>query len=211
MLNLTNDELLTTTRAVRKRLDLSRPVELEVIERCIEIALQAPIPPVMKVHFIVVTDSDQRRALADLYRRGNDQVAQVRDQAVTSAWTEQATLTKILSSAQYLADHLQEVPVYVIPCIEGRSDDAPITWQAGIWGTIFPATWSFMLAARSRGLGSTLTGNHLFFEREAATILGIPYEQVMQAALIPVAYTQGTDFKPAQRRPLGDVLHRNRW
>lgn len=211
MLDLTTDELLTTTRAVRKRLDLSRPVESEVIEQCVEIALQAPIPPVMRVHFIIVTEPDQRRALAELYRRGNDQVAQVRDQAVTSAWTEQETLSRILDSAQYLADHLHEVPVHVIPCIEGRSDDAPSVWQAGTWGSIFPSTWSFMLAARSRGLGTVLTGNHLFFEREAAEILGISYEQVTQAALIPVAYTLGTDFKPAKRRPLAEILHWNRW
>ncbi len=211
MLHLTPDELLTTTRAVRKRLDLTRPVETEVIEQCLEIALQAPIPPIMKVHFVVVTDPAQREALAALYRKGMEQTVPMREQALATAGAGKAALLRILDSSQYLSDHLHEIPVHVIPCIEGRTDNAPAGWQAGIWGSILPATWSFMLAARSRGLGTVWTGNHLLFEREAADVLGIPYEQVMQAALIPVAYTLGTDFKPAKRPPLAQVVHRDRW
>ena len=117
----------------------------------------------------------------------------------------------MLDSGQYLTDHLHEVPVHVIPCIHGRTDQQPIITQAARWGSILPAAWSFILAARSRGLGSSLTSLHLFFEREAAELLGIPYEQVMQAGLIPVAYTLGTDFKPAARKPLESVLHWGRW
>jgi nitroreductase len=116
-----------------------------------------------------------------------------------------------LDSAQYLVDHLHEVPVHVIPCIEGRVENMPAAIQSGTGGSIFPAAWSFMLAARSRGLGTVLTGNHLFFEKEAAEILGIPYEQVAQVALIPVAYTLGTNFRPAARPPLDSVLHLDRW
>jgi nitroreductase len=115
------------------------------------------------------------------------------------------------SSTQYLNEHLHEVPVHVIPCIEGRTDQEPIIAQSGQWGTIMPAVWSFMLAARSRGLGTSLTSFHLAFEHEAAEVLGIPYEQVMQAALVPVAYTLGTDFKPASRKPVESVLHWERW
>ena len=124
---------------------------------------------------------------------------------------EARTVAGLLDSGQYLIDHLHEVPVHVIPCIQGRTDHLPIVAQSGTWGSIMPAAWSFMLAARSRGLGTSLTSFHLFFEQEAAEVLGIPYEEVMQAALIPVAYTLGTDFKPAARKPLESVLHRDRW
>ncbi|HTI14927.1 MAG TPA: nitroreductase family protein [Dictyobacter sp.] len=211
LLDLTSDELLTTTRAVRKRLDLTRFVEPAVIEQCVEIALQAPIPPIIKVHFVIVTDPAQREALAALYRKGMDQVVQMRDQALAAAGAEKPTLIRILDSAQYLYDHLHEVPVHVIPCIEGRTDNTSVVEQAGTWGSILPATWNFMLAARSRSLGTVWTGNHLLFEREAADVLGIPYEQVMQVALIPVAYTLGTEFRVAKRPPLTSVLHRDRW
>jgi len=119
--------------------------------------------------------------------------------------------TRLATSADYLLEHLQNVPVHVIPCIQGRSEHLPVVQQAGLWGSILPATWSFMLAAHSRGLGTSLTSYHLFFEREAADVLGILYEQVMQTALLPVAYTLGSTFKPAARKPLGEVLHWNRW
>lgn len=216
LLNLTNDELLSTTRSVRKRLDLTRPVETEVLQECITLALQAPIPPVMKAHFVVVTDPAQRAALASLYRKGWDQMASYREQALETLEQVQETnanahLGKMLDSALYLVDHLHEVPVHVVPCIEGRFESEPAAMQVGLWGSIFPATWSFMLAARSRGLGTVLTGNHLLFEQEAAEILGIPYAQVTQAGLIPVAYTLGTNFRPAARPSLDSVLHWDRW
>jgi nitroreductase len=163
VLDLTPDELLTTTRAVRKRLDLARPVEHEVIEQCVEIALQAPLPPVIKVHFVVVTDPAQRKALADLYRKGNEQTAHIREQALSAVSVEKMGLLRSLDSAQYLTDHLHEVPVLVVPCIEGRTENTTAVEQAGVWGSILPATWNFMLAARSRGLGTVWTGNHLFF------------------------------------------------
>jgi nitroreductase len=122
-----------------------------------------------------------------------------------------AKLQRMASSAFYLVDHLHEVPVHVIPCIEGRAENLSTIEQASLWGSIIPATWSFMLAARSRGLGTALTGIHLIYEREAAEILGIPYDRIMQTALIPVAYTIGTDFKIAKRKPLAEVVHRDRW
>ena len=120
-------------------------------------------------------------------------------------------MARIVDSAQYLIDHLHEVPVHVIPCIHGRTENQPVNVQASRWGSIMPAAWSFMLAARSRGLGTSLTSFHLAFEQEAAQLLGIPYEKVMQAGLIPVAYTLGTDFKSAPRKPLESVLHWDRW
>jgi nitroreductase len=215
VLNLSVDELLTTTRAVRKRLDLTRPVEPEVIQECLELALQAPTPgSEQNWHFVVVTDSAQREALAAIYRKGAsiEQEDKLR-QLIASAADEKeaARFSKMADSARYLTQHLHEVPVYVIPCLQGRVKGLPDYVQAALWGAILPATWSFMLAARSRGLGTVLTSLHLCYEREAADVLGIPYEQIMQAGLIPVAYTQGTTFKPAARKPLASVLHWDRW
>ncbi len=208
--------LLTTTRTVRKRLDLARPVEPEVIRECLELALQAPTASYSQDwHFVVVTDPQQRQALAALYRKGAarymELMAPVFQQRMASSEQEARTLAKIIGSGQYLIEHLHEVPVHVIPCIQGRTEHLPIIAQAARWGSIMPAAWSFMLAARSRGLGSSLTSFHLFFEQEAAEVLAIPYEEVMQAGLIPVAYTLGTEFKPAARKPLESVLHWDRW
>jgi nitroreductase len=216
ILDLSIDTLLTTTRSVRKRLDLSRPVEPEVIRECLELAIQAPTGSnAQSWHFIVVTDPQQRQALAALYRKGGaryrELTAPLMQQRMASNEQEATTLARVIDSSQYLIDHLHEVPVHVIPCIQGRTDHLPIIAQAGTWGSIMPAAWSFMLAARSRGLGTSLTSFHLFFEQEAAEVLGIPYQEVMQAALIPVAYTLGTDFKPAPRKPLESVLHWDRW
>jgi nitroreductase len=215
ILDLSIDELLTTTRSVRKRLDLARPVEAEVIRECLSLALQAPTTSSgQSGHFVVVTDSSQREALAALYRKGAAHYAHQKDQVLAAATDEKeaAQLARILlDSAQYLIDHLHEVPVHVIPCIQGRAENLPLVEQVSLWGSILPATWSFMLAARSRGLGTVLTTLHLDGEREAAGVLGIPYEQVMQIGLIPVAYTLGTKFKPAARKPLASVLHWDRW
>lgn len=216
ILDLSTDTLLTTTRSVRKRLDLSRPVEPEVIRECLELALQAPTGSNSQGwHFVVVTDPAQRQALAALYRKGGTQYMERQASALqklaASNQQEAAAMARIVDSAQYLIDHLHEVPVHVIPCIHGRTDHQPVNVQASYWGSIMPAAWSFMLAARSRGLGTSLTSFHLAFEQEAAQLLGIPYEKVMQAGLIPVAYTLGTDFKPAPRKPLESVLHRDRW
>jgi nitroreductase len=209
--------VLTTTRAVRKRLDLTRPVEPEVIRECLELALQAPTPGGMQNwHFIVVTNPSQREALAALYRKSAHSVGGQEDilkQMIAAATDEKeaADRTRKAAPARYLTEHLHEVPVHVIPCIESRITNLSTLEQAALWGGIWPATWSFMLAARSRGLGTVLTTLHLDFEREAAEVLGIPYEQVMQVGLIPVAYTLGTAFKPAVRKPLDNVLHWDRW
>ncbi len=216
ILDLSIDTILTTTRAVRKRLDLTKPIEPELIRKCLELALQAPTASNSQGwHFVVVTDPEIRLALATIYRKGADRYKElmvpVLQKQATSSEQVSRSLAKMLDSGQYLIDHLHEVPVHVIPCIEGRTEHQPIIMQAARWGSIMPAAWSFMLAARSRGLGSSLTSFHLFFEQEAANLLGIPYEQVMQAGLIPVAYTLGTDFNPAPRKPLESVLHSDRW
>ncbi len=218
-LDLSPDALLTTTRSVRKRLDFERPVEPEVIRECLEIALQAPNGGNRQGwHFVVVTDAGKRQALGDIYRKGWERYKNMlAEQAQRSGGgrtldaERMATLMRILQSSDYLAEHMHEAPVLLIPCIRGRYDNAPTVDQAGIWGSILPAVWSFMLAARARGLGSAWTTVHLFFEQEAAAVLGIPYEKITQAALIPVAYSKGTDFKPAAREPLDTVLHWDGW
>jgi nitroreductase len=215
-LYLTPDELLTTTRAVRKRLDLGRPVEREVIQECIAIAQQAPTGSNRQDwHFVVVTERGLRAELGKLYRKGAEAYFSspysVGSSASRDSKQVDSTQVRIRESAVFLAEHIHEVPVHVIPCISGRTDGWPAAGQAPKWASILPATWSFMLAARARGLGTTLTSFHLAFEEEAAKLLGMPFEEVMQAALIPVAYTKGVNFKPARREPVEKMIHWDRW
>lgn len=215
LLDLSADELLTTTRSVRKRLDFAQPVEAELIRECLEIAAQAPTGGNRQNwHFVVVTDAQQRQALGDIYRRGFILYLQraLSTYSGSKLTREQmTTLVRVRDSSQYLADHMYEVPVLVVPCIQGRVDGLSPVDQAGIWGSILPATWSFMLAARARGLGTCWTTVHLSYEQEAAEALGIPFEKVSQAGLIPVAYTLGTEFKPAGRVSLDSIVHWDRW
>ena len=214
-LHLTNDELLTTTRTVRKRLDFSRPVEMEVIRECLEIAVQAPSGSNRQYwQFVLITDAEQKRAVAEYYRKGYQEYADGATAAgkLFADQPERSQVQKrVQTSVDYLAEHMHEAPVLFLPCFTGRPDGQPAANQASPWGSIIPAVWSFMLAARARGLGTAWTTLHLKYEKEVAEILGIPYEQVTQVALIPVAYTLGTDFKPAPREPLEKVLHINKW
>jgi nitroreductase len=207
----TVDHLLTTTRSVRKRLDFTRPVPRDVIEKCLEIALQAPTGSNSQGwHFVVVTDADKRRALADIYRKGWDLYANMPRPAMPENDPRASQIVRIVSSAEYLTQHFHEAPVMIVPCIEGRFETQPAFAQASMYGSILPAVWSLMLALRSRGLGSAWTTIHLMFEKEAAAVLGIP-DSVTQAALLPVAYFSGEDFKPAKRLPLRTVTSWNIW
>jgi nitroreductase len=206
-LDLSIDDLLSTTRAVRKRLDLTRPVEREVLEECLRLAQQAPTASYSQGwHFVVVTDPERRAGLAEIWRRAAGPYLEARVPEGTAG-----QMGRIRDAVVHLADHLHEVPVHVIPCVHGRTEGAPVVSQAARWGSIVPAAWSFMLAARSRGLGTVWTTFHLAHERDAAALLGIPYDDVMQAALIPVAYTIRTDFKPGRRRPLETMVHWDGW
>ena len=203
-LALTNDELLTTTRSVRKRLDLERPVEREVVDACIELALQAPSGGNRQLwHWVVVTEPATRAAIADQY-------GDVFDRYVAGVEASTPAAERIRQSAVFLREHLHEVPVLVLPCHLGRPEATPGS-QAGYWAGIFPAVWSFQLALRSRGLGSVITTLHLFRERAVADIVGIPFDECAQACLLPVAYTVGTSFKPAARQPAASVVHWERW
>jgi nitroreductase len=204
-LDLGPDELLSTTRAVRKRLDLERPVERDVLEECFALAQQAPTASYSQNwHFVVVTDAEKRAALGELWR-------QVAHPYLDRGGERQGQMRRIGDAVVHLAEHIHEVPVHVIPCVQGRYEGKPNPLVASMFGSIIPAAWSFMLAARSRGLGTVWTTFHLMHEREAAELLGIPYDDVTQVALIPVAYTIGTEFKPGKRRPLDSMLHWNGW
>ncbi|MER7793774.1 nitroreductase family protein [Streptomyces sp. NPDC097640] len=213
-LDLTPDELLSTTRAVRKRLDLTRPVPRALIEECVDLAVQAPTGRNrQRWHFLVVTEPEQRRAVADIFLRA---LPLTTGQPLTERdmWRmnyHARSTERVFDGLRHLADNIHRVPAFVIPGVEGRTDRAPVAVQAGAWGSILPAVWSFMLAARARGLGTVWTTAQGPLERELAQVLGVPYEQVMLAAFIPLAFTIGTDFKPAPRIPREKVLHWQRW
>ncbi|MBV8788441.1 MAG: nitroreductase family protein [Mycobacterium sp.] len=200
------DELLTTTRSVRKRLDLTRPVGREVILECIRLAMQAPTASnTQDWRWLVITDADKRAAIADVYRSvGADYLAYAAKE-VSDPQTQ-----RVYESAFSLTDTLAQVPVHVIPCLDNRIDNSNLLTAASAWASIIPAGWSFLLALRSRGLGSVWTTMHLAKEKEVAELLGIP-ETATQAALFPVAYTIGTDFRPAARPPAETVTYWDSW
>ena len=207
---MTPDELLTTTRTVRKRLDLERPVPLELVKECLRIALQAPTGGnAQGWHWIVVTDADRRAAVGEFYRRSTERYLAAGGSGAGRYTGERAAVQqRVGDSAAYLGQVMGRVPVLVIPCLEVPT--LPEGNQAGLWGSLLPATWSYMLAARARGLGTAWTSLHLRYEREVAEVLGIP-PQVRQGALIPTAYYTGETFRPAARQPLEEVLHLDKW
>lgn len=200
------DELLTTTRAVRKRLDLSRPVGRDVILDCVRLAMQAPTASnAQDWRWVVITDPGKRAAIAEIYRSAS---AGYLAHAVETA--RDAQTARVYRSALEFTETLGKVPVHVIPCLQRRFDGNELLVAASAWASIIPAGWSFLLALRSRGLGSVWTTIHLAKEHEVAELLGIPAE-VTQAALFPVAYTLGTDFRPAQRPPPETITFWNTW
>jgi nitroreductase len=214
-LDLSPDELLSTTRAVRKRLDLDRPVPMELVRECIDLATQAPSGSNMQGwHFVVVTDEEKKAKLGEIYGRAFDiyKNLPIAAGSVSTGDAERdATQSRVRSSAEYLAEVMGQCPVLLVPCITGKVDGMPNMLSSSLLGSIIPAAWSFCLAARARGLGTSWTSLHLMFEQEAAELLGIPFEEITQVALIPVAYTKGTDFKPGPRIPLDDIVHVDTW
>ena len=219
-LDLTNDELLSTTRAVRKRLDLDREVPREVLTECVELAVQAPTGSnAQGWQFMFVTDAAKRRRIGELYAQAYEIYRQMpvaihklhgesSDDALKSSQQRSA------SSADYLAEIMGRVPVLFIPCVAGRMDapeSSNLLAQAATYGSIIPAAWNFMLAARARGIGTAWTTLHVMHEQEIAELLGIPYDSYTQVALIPVAYTKGTQFKKAYRPPVSEVMHFDQW
>jgi nitroreductase len=199
------DTLLTTTRAVRLRLDFERPVEESLIDECLEIALQAPTASNSQPwHFVVVTGPALRAAIAVHYQRSFADY-------IRPAAADDDAGARLVRSATHLADRFADVPAYVIPVLRGRPDTQGLASQAAQYGSILQASWSFQLAARARGLGTCFTTLHLRYEQEVAAILGIPHERYAQVGLITVGHTIGDAFRPATRRPLAKVVHRNGW
>ena len=205
------DELLATTRAVRKRLDLERPVDRTIITDCIDLASQAPTGSNRQGwRWVVVDDPKLRVGLADIYRRGaSGYLAKALGAAQARG---DAQSQRVFESTLVLSDTMEDVPMLVLPCIEAKGADRqlPAVDWSGLYGSIYPAVWSFQLALRSRGLGSTLTTLHLRHANEAADLLGLP-DDLMQVALLPVAYTIGTEFKRAERPPAENIIHWNGW
>lgn len=207
-------DVLTTTRSVRRRLDLDRPVALETVRECLEIALQAPSGSnAQRWQFVVVTDADQRAAVGEIYNRACTAYLES-SSAAGKLFQDDAERSKVQQrvhdSVRHLAGNMGRVPVLVIPCIQLPQGELPSGNQAGLWGSLLPAAWSYMLAARTRGLGTAWTTLHLAYEREAAEVLGLP-DNVRQGALIPTAHTIGTSFRPAEREPVENVMHVDRW
>lgn len=208
------DRLLTTTRTVRKRLDFDRAVEPEVLEKCIEIAMQAPTGSNQQHwHFMVVTDPEKKMVVGDCYKRGYYPYRAMRD-GEPSPYSPDDTRAQraplIRDSATYLAENMHRAPALVIACCDGRVEDQGVTAQASMYGSILPAAWSLMLALRARGLGAAWTTLHLPNEKEVADLLGIP-DNVTQAVLLPVAYYTGEDFRPAHRLPARRMTYWNTW
>jgi nitroreductase len=210
LLDLDPDQLLSTTRAVRKRLDFARPVPVHVIRECVAMALQAPSGSnVVTMRFVVVRDEKKRRAIGGIYRGVYARYkASPSYPGRPSGDAERDRVQhRVASSADYLGEHIGEAPVLVLGCNEGTDRTSAL---AGL-GNILPAMWSFMLAARARGLGTAWTSMHRSRERDVAGILDIPYDTVAQAVLTPLAYTKGTDFKPAARPDPDVVIHWDEW
>ena len=211
-LNLTADEVLNTTRSVRKRLDFDKPVPREVLMECLDIALQAPTGSnAQGWQWMFVEDPAKKKALADIYRSiatpyldmPKPERGDIRDEQIDA----------VMNSAKYLNQNFEKAPVLMIPLLEGRPEGMDAGMQASYWGSLLPAVWSYMLALRERGLGSAWTTLHLIGdgEKKAADLLGIPYEQYTQGGLFPIAYTKGTDFKLAKRLPAEQLTHWDSW
>ncbi len=213
--NLTEvDRLLTTTRAVRKRLDLERNVPRELILDCIRISTQAPAGGnYQKWRWVIVDDPAKKVIVADAYREAYAPYIDQQKNAVSGSDSNDPTLEKIISSSDYLAEILERVPVLAIPCSLGAPSDMEGALGGGLqgwWGSVLPAVWSYMLAARARGLGTAWTTLHLQYDKRVGEALEIP-ETVTQLACIPTAYYLGKGFRPGKRRAVEQVTYWNTW
>lgn len=212
-LNLSVDEVLTTTRSVRKRLDFEKPVPREVLMECLELAIQAPTGSNQQGwQWVFVEDAEKKKVLAEIYRTNFNEYRRTPPPQYGEGDSRAEQRDRVVSSAIYLAEHMHEAPTLLVPCLEGSVEHATLA-GASFWGSLLPAAWSYMLALRSRGLGSAWTTLHLLGdgERQAAELLGIPYDQYRQGGLFPIAYTKGTDFKPARRLPVEQIVHFDCW
>lgn len=203
----TVDRLLSTTRAVRKRLDFSRTVPRDVVLDCVRLSQQAPTASnTQRWRWLLIDDPQLKRALGAIYREGIPAIRWSMEQTAHDDQTRD-----VYDAALWLAERLGDVPLLAIPCLAERlPDGAPLVVAASAFGSIYPAVWSFQLALRSRGLGSTFTTLHLLYEQRVRELLGLS-DDVTQTAMLPVAYTKGLDFKPGKRPPVESIVRWNRW
>lgn len=201
------DLLLKTTKQVRKRLDLTRPVPHEVLLECIDVANHAPMGGNLERNrWMIIDDADTKAKIAEYFAAVGRPYLAANEAAPADGRTG-----KVIDSATFLVDHLHEVPALVLAMRLDRVPDGASTGAyAGYWGSVVPGVWSFQLAARSRGIGSAWTTFHLEHEAEVADLLGIP-PTVTQVCLLPVGYYTGDSFTPAPRRPAREVTYLNRW
>jgi nitroreductase len=217
LLPLDPDQLLTTTRAVRKRLDFDRPVPDQLLRECVAVAMQSPSGSNnMTMRFVIVTDADKRRAVGEIYQQCFNIYKSMDGVYIGSidkgSEDMNAQQQRSANSADFLGDHMGDAPALVLACTEtGRLDGAPAMMSASMGANVMPAMWSFMLAARARGLGTAWTTVHLMMEQQMADVLGIPFDAVQQICLSPVAFTKGTDFKAAARPEPDSIIHWNGW
>ncbi len=198
------DRLLTTTKQVRKRLDLTRPVDLEVVLDCIDIASAAPMGGNLERNrWMIIDDPDLKARIGEIYAKVGGPYLRANAETVAAGSRQE----RVIESSEFLVDHLAEVPVLLLAMRLDRPDPSQ---AAGYFGSVVPGVWSFQMAARSRGLGSTWTTFHLAHEAEVAEMLGIP-PTVTQVALLPVAHYTGDTFSPAPRRPAREITYRNQW
>jgi len=193
------DLALSTTRSVRRRIDFARAVPAELLEAAIDVAVQAPTGANAEAwRFLVLTEPEPKRAVAELYRRALARYRETRSEAAAKP------------ALNDLAARLHEIPALVIVCSEGVPDAASRAQQVAFYASVLPAAWSLMVALRARGLGATWTTLHLLHEAEAAAALGIP-AGVTQTVLLPIGYALGAVLRPAERRPAREVTYWNRW
>ena len=212
MLGLSADEVLTTTRSVRKRLDFDRPVSRSTVLEALDIALQAPTGSNRQGwQWVFIEDQAKKDELARIYAENFALYRNLPRPNYSDGDPRAMAADRVVDSAQYLADNFARSPLLMIPCIEGKPETSGSS--AAFWGSLLPAVWSFMLALRERSMGSAWTTLHLINggEEQAAELLGIPFDRYSQGGLFPIAYTVGTDFRPASRLPASDLTHWNTW
>ncbi len=214
MLNLTADQLLSTTRSVRKRLDFDKPVQRDVLQDCMELAFQAPNGSNMNTwRWVLVDDPIVIKDIAKIYNLALEDYVKVLGESVGDDYMGAATpgFEKINQSVDYLRENIHRAPAILIPLMSGRVENSGVFMQASCYGSILQAVWSFFLALRARGMGSAWTTAHLWREKEMAELLNIPYKDFTQVGIFPIAYTIGTEFKKAYRKPFDDVVNWNKF
>lgn len=200
------DRLLLTTKQVRKRLDMTRPVPREILLDCIDLASRAPMGGNhQRNKWMIVEDPELKMEIANHYRTHAEPYLKESSEVKVDARGE-----RVASSAMYLSDHLHEVPAMVIPLRLDRPEDLGHSSRSAWYGSVLPGVWSFQMALRSRGLGSCWTTLHLDSEAEVGELLGIP-NTVTQVALLPVGYYTGDSFSVTPRRPAAEITFIDRW